>query len=140
MLSLIHIYIVKKAKPHVGTDILKNVVREMRREIIKNGGEVRFRTPLTGVSVKNEMCIRDSPINTAKDIVDELIQNGYVSGRPSIGITGQNVESADGRVSGVQVYSIDSRAKAASEGLQVGDVITAVEDVYKRQHLHCAGR
>ena len=25
----------------------------MRREIIKNGGEVRFRTPLTGVSVKN---------------------------------------------------------------------------------------
>ena len=58
------------------------------------------------------------PINTAKDIVDELIQNGYVSGRPSIGITGQNVESADGKVSGVQVYSIDSRAKAASEGLQ----------------------
>ena len=67
------------------------------------------------------------PTNTAKDIVDELIQNGYVSGRPSIGITGQNVESADGKVSGVQVYSIDSRAKAASEGLQVGDVITAVD-------------
>ena len=67
------------------------------------------------------------PINTAKDIVDELIQNGYVSGRPSIGITGQNVESADGKVSGVQVYSIDSRAKAADEGLQVGDVITAVD-------------
>ena len=67
------------------------------------------------------------PINTAKDIVDELIQNGYVSGRPSIGITGQNVESADGKVSGVQVYSIDSRAKAASEGLQVGDVIPAVD-------------
>lgn len=67
------------------------------------------------------------PINTAKDIVDELIQNGYVSGRPTIGITGQNVESADGKVSGVQVYSIDSRAKAASEGLQVGDVITAVD-------------
>ena len=67
------------------------------------------------------------PINTAKDVVDELIQNGYVSGRPSIGITGQNVESSDGKVSGVQVYSIDSRAKAASEGLQVGDVITAVD-------------
>ena len=31
------------------------------------------------------------------------------------------------KVSGVQVYSIDSRAKAASEGLQVGDVITAVD-------------
>ena len=67
------------------------------------------------------------PINTAKDVVDELIANGYVSGRPSIGITGRNVESADGSISGVQVYSIDSRASAASEGLQVGDVITAVD-------------
>ncbi len=45
--------IVKKAKPHVGTDILKNVVREMRRDIVKNGGEVRFGTALTGVSVQN---------------------------------------------------------------------------------------
>ena len=67
------------------------------------------------------------PINTAKDIVDELIVNGYVTGRPSIGITGRNVESADGSISGVQVYSIDSRASAGSEGLQVGDVITAVD-------------
>ena len=45
--------LVKKAKPHVGTDILKDVVREMRREIVKNGGEVHFRTALTGVSLKN---------------------------------------------------------------------------------------
>ena len=45
--------IVKKAKPHVGTDILKDVVRSMRREIVRNGGEVRFRTPLTGVDVQN---------------------------------------------------------------------------------------
>lgn len=67
------------------------------------------------------------PINTAKDIVDGIIQNGYVSGRPSIGITGRNVSSQDGSISGVQVYSIDSRAKAASEGLKVGDVITAVD-------------
>ena len=43
----------EKAKPHVGTDILKDVVREMRREIVKNGGEVHFRTALTGVSLKN---------------------------------------------------------------------------------------
>jgi serine protease Do len=60
------------------------------------------------------------PINTAKDIVDELIANGYVSGRPSIGITGQAVAQ------GIYVYSIDSRAHAASEGLQVGDIITQV--------------
>lgn len=66
------------------------------------------------------------PINTAKEVVDELISNGYVAGRPSIGISGYNVESADGSISGVQVQTIDSRAKAANEGLQVGDVIIAV--------------
>lgn len=44
--------IVKKAKPHVGTDILKNVVRAMRRNIVENGGEVHFRTALTGVSLQ----------------------------------------------------------------------------------------
>ena len=45
--------IVKKAKPHVGTDILKNVVRDMRRAILQNGGEVHFRTALTGISAEN---------------------------------------------------------------------------------------
>nr|WP_297171792.1 trypsin-like peptidase domain-containing protein [uncultured Agathobaculum sp.] len=67
------------------------------------------------------------PINTAKEIVDELIANGYVTGRPSIGISGFNVESMDGSIAGVQVQTIDSRSSAASEGLRVGDVITAVD-------------
>lgn len=70
------------------------------------------------------------PINSAKEIIDELIQNGYISGRPSIGITGQNVSQELQQFyslpAGVQVISVDSRSKAASEGLQAGDVITAV--------------
>ncbi len=36
------------AKPHIGTDILKRVVRGIREEILSLGGEVRFRTKLTG--------------------------------------------------------------------------------------------
>ena len=38
------------AKPHVGTDVLRNVVKRLRTEIIRQGGEVRFNTKLTGVS------------------------------------------------------------------------------------------
>ena len=34
------------AKPHIGTDVLTHVVRGMREEIIKNGGEVHFETKL----------------------------------------------------------------------------------------------
>lgn len=70
------------------------------------------------------------PINSAKEIIDELIQTGYVSGRPSIGISGRNVSEQMSQFynlpEGVQIVSVDSRAKAASEGLAAGDVITAV--------------
>ena len=35
------------AKPHVGTDVLLEVVQNLRREIIRLGGEVRFQTQVT---------------------------------------------------------------------------------------------
>ncbi|MCI2061215.1 MAG: NAD(FAD)-utilizing dehydrogenase [Eubacteriaceae bacterium] len=37
------------AKPHIGTDILKNVVRTIRMKIIENGGEVRFSERLENI-------------------------------------------------------------------------------------------
>lgn len=58
--------IVKKAKPHVGTDILKNVVRAMRRDIIQNGGEVRFGTALTGV------CMQNGALRGVRTAADEI--------------------------------------------------------------------
>lgn len=45
--------ILKLAKPHIGTDLLKAVVKTMREGLIERGGEVHFRTPLTGITVKN---------------------------------------------------------------------------------------
>ncbi len=42
--------ILVQAKPHVGTDVLRNVVKRLRTEIIRQGGEVRFNTKLTGIS------------------------------------------------------------------------------------------
>lgn len=41
------------AKPHVGTDVLATVVKNMRNAIINSGGEVRFLTTLTGILTKN---------------------------------------------------------------------------------------
>ena len=41
------------AKPHIGTDILIDVVQSIRREIIALGGEVRFETKLTGLVTEN---------------------------------------------------------------------------------------
>ena len=45
------------AKPHVGTDVLVHVVRNIREDVIRLGGEVRFSTKLTGLRLKNdELC------------------------------------------------------------------------------------
>ncbi|WP_026515347.1 NAD(P)/FAD-dependent oxidoreductase [Butyrivibrio sp. LB2008] len=37
------------AKPHIGTDVLRNVVKNMRQEIISLGGEFRFETQVTDI-------------------------------------------------------------------------------------------
>lgn len=41
-------------KPHVGTDILKNVVKNIRKEIIRLGGQVRFNCKLTNILIEDE--------------------------------------------------------------------------------------
>lgn len=40
-----------EAKPHLGTDVLCGIVREMRREIIRLGGEVRFSSCVTKIEI-----------------------------------------------------------------------------------------
>ncbi|SFT40565.1 hypothetical protein SAMN02910301_0865 [Lachnospiraceae bacterium XBD2001] len=42
------------AKPHIGTDVLMDVVKGMREEILRLGGEVRFRTKVTGFDIEGD--------------------------------------------------------------------------------------
>ena len=42
--------ILYKQKPHIGTDVLRNVVINIRNKIIENGGEVLFQSKLTGIN------------------------------------------------------------------------------------------
>ena len=45
------------SKPHIGTDVLKIIVKNIRNEIIHLGGEVRFGAKLTDFKLsKNEIC------------------------------------------------------------------------------------
>lgn len=45
------------AKPHIGTDILVDVVQNIRREIVSLGGEVRFGAKLTGLRIaEGKLC------------------------------------------------------------------------------------
>lgn len=46
--------ILTDSKPHIGTDVLRTVVRNLRERITASGGEIRFRTRVTGLVLENE--------------------------------------------------------------------------------------
>ncbi|MBE6750141.1 MAG: hypothetical protein E7560_03145 [Ruminococcaceae bacterium] len=64
--------ILTDAKPHIGTDILKTVVKNIRKEIISLGGEVCFDTKLEKVIINNGRI--EAVVANGKQIsCDELI-------------------------------------------------------------------
>lgn len=60
-------------KPHIGTDILCMVVKNMRKEIIRLGGEVRFNTCLTDVEIKEDRLCSLTVNNSEKIGCDVLV-------------------------------------------------------------------
>ena len=71
------------------------------------------------------------PITSAKPVIDELIAQGYVSGRPAIGIQGQTLDLRAQLFyrlpSGVMVTGILEESHAAQQGLDVDDIIVAFD-------------
>lgn len=71
------------------------------------------------------------PSNTVKEIVDDIIKQGYVNGRVRIGITGSAITSAAQESyslpSGIVIYSIDIDGPLAGKDVKVGDIITTVD-------------
>lgn len=70
------------------------------------------------------------PINDAKPIVEDLINNGYVTGRPTIGISGRDISEQEAQLTnipeGVYVVTVADNSPAAKAKLKVGDVIISV--------------
>lgn len=45
--------IMYEAKPHIGTDKLREIVKNIRERVIESGGEIRFLTKADGIRIKN---------------------------------------------------------------------------------------
>ncbi len=71
------------------------------------------------------------PITEAKTIIDDLINYGYVTGRPQIGIQTQDVSDTISRFYGipvgVYVVSVSEGSSAEFAGIKEGDVIIGAE-------------
>ncbi len=62
-------------------------------------------------------------ITEAKPIISDLMNNGYVSGRPLVGITVTENKN------GLSVYSIAEDSGAQNAGIQVGDLIVKADGI-----------
>ena len=83
--------ILTDARPHIGTDLLRQVVKNLRERIISLGGEVRFGHKLSGLQLQNG-CVRGAVLanqqtipcselilaigHSARDTFEMLLQQG----------------------------------------------------------------
>ena len=65
--------ILYESKAHIGTDVLINVVKSIRNEIISLGGEVRFSTKLTDIEIKESKVIAAITQNGERIETDALV-------------------------------------------------------------------
>ena len=60
------------SKPHIGTDLLRTVIKNIRKKIISMGGEFKFNTCLTNISYKNEK-IEGIQVNNSEFIKTDVL-------------------------------------------------------------------
>ncbi|MDY5008744.1 S1C family serine protease [Candidatus Allofournierella merdipullorum] len=72
------------------------------------------------------------PVNTMKTVVQDLLENGYVTGRPAFGITVITVSDVQTAMQygvsslGVYVNSVDAGSGAEAAGMKAGDRIVSI--------------
>ncbi len=65
--------IATSATPHIGTDKLRGVIKNIREEIIRLGGTIRFETCLTGLEIKDNKISAAIINNHEKILADDLV-------------------------------------------------------------------
>lgn len=72
------------------------------------------------------------PSTQVKEIVDQIIAQGYVSGRPTLGITGEALSTFYQHYyrmpAGLYITQVDGGSDAAQKGVQVGDMLLYLGD------------
>ena len=73
------------------------------------------------------------PSATVKDVVEQLISQGYVSGRPTLGLEGETLSSFDQYYyrlpAGLYLTEVDAASDAAAKGVEEGDILISLDGV-----------
>jgi uncharacterized FAD-dependent dehydrogenase len=67
-------HILTDAKPHIGTDVLRKVVKRLRLDIINAGGEIRFNTMLSGIMVDETGVLNSIAVQNFDNSLSENIE------------------------------------------------------------------
>ena len=71
------------------------------------------------------------PSATVKEVVDQLIRQGYVTGRPSLGLSTETVsgflQMYYNLPKGVYITAVEKNSDAAKKGLAVGDILLSLD-------------
>ena len=72
------------------------------------------------------------PSATVKEITDDLVSQGYVSGRPSLGISGQSLsvfyQHYYNLPAGLYISQVERGSDAYAKGIQSGDILVSIND------------
>ncbi len=114
------------AKPHIGTDRLRDVVRSMRQEIIKLGGEIHFEEQVTDIIIENGKITgvvgnrhyeTDHAVlaigHSARDTLQMLLEKGILM-QPKAFSVGARIEHPQEWLNNAQ-YGADARYLGAAD-------------------------
>ncbi len=116
------------SKPHIGTDLLRKVIINLRKDIIKMGGEFRYNTTLTDILVSNNKitgifvngskkiecdCLILATGHSARDTIEMLYQRG-VEMKPKSFAVGLRIEHPQDMINESQYGDFSKIMKEAS--------------------------
>ena len=73
------------------------------------------------------------PSTVVKDVVEQIIDQGYVSGRPTIGILGDSVDTFYQYYyrlpAGLYINTVEPGTPAHRAGIEPGDILISIDDI-----------
>ena len=74
------------------------------------------------------------PSTTVKEIVEQLVNQGYVSGRPTLGMSGESVSNFYQRYyrlpAGLYITEVEEGSSADQVGIEAGDILISIDGTH----------